>query len=74
MLYSNDTLSLAPVTSVVFLWTDTHLLMLRLFFFDPNSPCRNKMGDVRFGLSETGLAGSWRSYTKGTVVIAPEVL
>lgn len=59
---------------MVFLRTDTHLLMLRLFFFDPNSPCRNRMGDVRFGLSEAGLAGSWRSYTKGTVVIAPEVL
>lgn len=54
--------------------TGTHLLMLRLFFFDPNSPCRNSIGDVRSGLSETGLAGSWRSYTKGTVVMAPEVL
>lgn len=32
------------------------------------------MGDVRSGLSETGLAGSCRSYTKGTVVIVPEVL
>lgn len=74
VLYSNDALSLASGSPVVFLRTDTHLLMLRLFFFDPNSPCRNRMGDVRFGLSETGLAGSWRSYTKGTVVIAPEVL
>lgn len=61
MLYSNDTLSLVPRPPVVFLRTDTYLLMLRLFFFDPNSPCRNRMGDVRFGLSETGLAGSWRS-------------
>lgn len=74
MLYSNGTLSLASGPPVVFPRTDTHLLMLRLFFFDPNSPCRNRMGDVRFGLSETGLAGSWRSYTRGTVLMEPEVL
>lgn len=65
---------LSPVSPWSLLQTGTHLLMLRLFFFDPNSPCRNRMGDVRSGLSETGLAGSCRSYTRGTVVMAPEVL
>lgn len=41
--------------------TGSYLLILRLFFFEPKSPCRNKIGDVRFGSSETALAGSWRS-------------
>lgn len=36
----------------------TDLLILRLFFLDPNNPCMNKIGDFRFGSSETGLTGS----------------
>jgi hypothetical protein len=43
----------------------THLLILLLFFLDPKSPCRNKIGAVFW--SVTGFAGSCRSYASGTV-------
>lgn len=43
----------------------THLLMVRLFFLDPNKPCIKMIGDVC--LSATGFAGSCRSYASETV-------
>jgi hypothetical protein len=45
--------------------TATHLLMVRLFFLDPNRPCIKMMGDVC--LSARGFAGSWSSYASGSV-------
>lgn len=40
-----------------------YLLIPRLFFLEPNSPWRNRMGEVC--LFDRGLEGSCRSYTSG---------
>lgn len=42
-----------------------HLLMLRLFFFDPNKPCMKMMAP--FLEDNVELAGSWRSYARETL-------
>lgn len=52
-------------TEVVLSGGATHLLIVRLFFLDPNRPCMKMMGDVC--LSAVGFAGSCRSYARGTV-------
>ncbi len=49
----------------------THLLIVRLFFLDPNNPCMTMMGDVC--LSTAGFAGSCKSYASGTVENGDEV-
>jgi hypothetical protein len=43
----------------------THLLMVRLFFLDPNKPCIKMIGDVC--LSVMGFTGSCKSYASETV-------
>lgn len=48
-----------------------HLLILRLFFFDPNRPCMTMMAP--FLEDDVGLAGSWRSYARDNLATEPYV-
>ena len=38
----------------------THLLILRLFFLEPNKPCKTKIGES-FSSLAVGFAGTWWS-------------